>query len=337
MNRILPFLLLCAFVLQVMPVGAQQQMFLQRTQQSGPPPSATDFRILVNTENAGVSNPDQFQFTGALGDYDVQVWDQTGTTQLQTITGLSDAATITIAAGGGTYELRVFPAATNGFNQIRFNNGGDRQKLLEVRNWGEVAWSTMELAFHGCSNLGSEKALDAPDLSNVTNMDYMFLSCVSFNADIGDWDVSNVESFRFTFNNATSFNQDIGGWDMSSAQDISFMFRLANAFNQDIGGWDVSNVTAAERTFEGNTAFDQDIGGWDVRNISNMNEMFKSNTISTANYNALLIGWNSLPSLQSNVPFDAGNSKYTPGGAAEAAQTNLENTYNWIISDGGPL
>lgn len=39
MNRILkilPFLLLCAFALQVMPVGAQQQMFLQRTQQSAP-------------------------------------------------------------------------------------------------------------------------------------------------------------------------------------------------------------------------------------------------------------------------------------------------------------
>lgn len=43
MNRILkilPFLLLCAFALQVMPVGAQQQMFLQRTQQAAPPPSA---------------------------------------------------------------------------------------------------------------------------------------------------------------------------------------------------------------------------------------------------------------------------------------------------------
>lgn len=27
----------------------------------------TDFRILVKTDNAGVSNDDQFQFTGAVG------------------------------------------------------------------------------------------------------------------------------------------------------------------------------------------------------------------------------------------------------------------------------
>ena len=249
--------------------------------------AATDFRIVVKTDNAGVSNNDQFQFTGALGDYDVEVYDETGTTLQETITGLSDAATITIAAGAGTYELRVFPAVTNGFNRIQFNNGGDRLKLLEIRNWGEVVWSSMASAFYGCSNLGSEQANDNPNLSSVTGMGSMFRS-------------------------ATSFNQDIGAWDVSSVTNMGNMFLGATSFNQDIGAWDVSSVT-------------------------DMGNMFLSATLSTSNYDALLIGWNSLPSLQSNVNFHGGNSQYTAGGAAEAARTNLATTYNWIITDGGSV
>ena len=140
-------------------------------------PSNIDFRILVNTANAGVSNNDQFQFTGALGDYDVEVWDSTGTTLLETITGLSDAATITIAAGAGTYELRVFAAETSGFNQIRFNNTGDKDKLIEIRNWGDVVWSRMDQVFRGCKNLTSVTSFVDPDFSNVTNMLFMFYDC----------------------------------------------------------------------------------------------------------------------------------------------------------------
>ena len=249
-------------------------------------PSNTDFRILVNTANAGVSNSDQFQFTGALGDYDVEVWDSTGTTLQETITGLSDAATITIAAGAGTYELRVFPAAMNGFNRIRFALGGDRLKLLEIRNWGEVVWTDVESAYFGCSNLGSEQANDSPNLSQITNATSMFRNCVNFNQDVSAWDVSNVISMNNMLLNCTSF--------------------------------------------------DQDVSAWDVSNVTGMINMFGGVTLSTPNYDALLIGWNSLPSLQSNVNFNAGGSKYTAGGAAEAARTNLATTYNWTITDGGP-
>jgi surface protein len=250
-------------------------------------PSNTDFRILVKTDNAGVSNSDQFNFTGALGDYDVEVYDSTGTTLQETITGLSDAATITIAVGAGTYELRVFPAATNGFNRIRFNSGGDKDKLLEIRNWGDVVWSTMNRAFRGCSNLGSEQAHDVPDLSSMN--------------------------------------------DMSQA------FRFASSFNQDISQWDVSNITNMALMFQGATAFNQDISEWDVSNVTNMSLMLEATALSTVNYDALLIGWNSLPSLQSNVSFSAGNTKYTAGGAAEAARTNLATTYSWTITDGGSV
>lgn len=289
-----------------------QHMMLAGGAQAATGDTFEDFRIVVNTALTGVSASDQFQFTGALGDYDVHVYDQTGITKLEEITGLSNAATITIAAGAGTYELRVFPAVSNGFSQIKFFGGGDCNKLLEIRQWGSnVVWSTMNGSFMGCANLGNEQATDSPNLSSVTNM---------------------VDCFR-----SSTFNQDIGNWNVSNVTKTAFMFRFNSTFNQDIGSWDVSNVTRMEFMFQSASSFDQDIGSWDVSNVTNMSFMFSNVTLSTANYDALLIGWNSLPSLQSSVNFHAGNSKYTLGGAAEAARTSLINTYGWVITDGGGI
>jgi len=373
---------------------------------------ATDFRILVNTSNSGVSASNQFQFTGALGDYEVHVYDQTGTTKLEEITGLSDAATITIAAGAGLYELRVFPDAVNGFNRIQFNNGGDKAKLIEIRNWGDAVWSTMASAFYGCSNLSGGQPIDNPiltsvtsmyrifygassfnqdisgwdvssvttmtgafqnassfnqnigswDVSSVTNMGSMFLNATSFNQNIGSWNVSSVTSMGSMFLNATSFNQNIGSWNVSSVTNMQFTFRNASSFNQDISGWNVSSVTDMlavfydATSFDQNigswnvssvtnmgglffnaTSFDQNIGSWNVSSVTNMGSMFFGATLSTANYDALLIGWNNLSTLQNNVSFDGGNSVYTLGGAAETARTNLINTYSWTITDGGGI
>ena len=348
---------------------------------------ATDFRILVNTSNSGVSASNQFQFTGALGDYEVHVYDQTGTTKLEEITGLSDAATITIAAGAGLYELRVFPDAVNGFNRIQFNNGGDKAKLIEIRNWGDAVWSTMASAFYGCSNLSGGQPIDNPiltsvtsmyrifygassfnqdisgwdvssvttmtgafqnassfnqnigswDVSSVTNMGSMFLNATSFNQNIGSWNVSSVTNMQFTFRNASSFNQDISGWNVSSVTDMLAVFYDATSFDQNIGSWNVSSVTNMGGLFFNATSFDQNIGSWNVSSVTNMGSMFFGATLSTANYDALLIGWNNLSTLQNNVSFDGGNSVYTLGGAAETARTNLINTYGWTITDGGGI
>ncbi|MFX1237304.1 MAG: BspA family leucine-rich repeat surface protein, partial [Promethearchaeota archaeon] len=106
---------------------------------------------------------------------------------------------------------------------------------------------------------------------------------------------------------------------------------------QDIGDWDVSNVDDMFHMFYRATAFDQDIGDWDVSSVLDMSGMFYDVTLSTDNYDKLLIGWSNLPSLQEDVYFHAGNSKYTAGGAAETARNVLINTYTWKISDGGPV
>ena len=41
--------------------------------------------------------------------------------------------------------------------------------------------------------------ISAWDVSNVTNMDGMFLDCKVFNQDISDWDISNVKNIKKIF------------------------------------------------------------------------------------------------------------------------------------------
>ncbi|MHA1370115.1 MAG: BspA family leucine-rich repeat surface protein [Promethearchaeota archaeon] len=108
-----------------------------------------------------------------------------------------------------------------------------------------------------------------------------------------------------------------------------------SSFNQPIGSWNTSSVTYMKDMFSGATAFDKDISTWDVSNVAVMTGMFSGVTLSTANYDSLLIGLSAL-TLQNGVTFDAGNSQYRAGAAANARQSIIS-TYGWTIIDGGQV
>jgi len=93
---------------------------------------------------------------------------------------------------------------------------------------------------------------------------------------------------------------------------MAFMFLNANAFNQDISSWDFTGLNFTTGLFD-----------------------FLNNTaMSVANYDALLISLNNqAASMPSGMNFGAAGLDYTRGGAAEAARTNLINTYGWTITD----
>ena len=64
----------------------------------------------------------------------------------------------------------------------------------------------------------------------------------AFNQPIGDWDVSNVTDMGYMFYDASSFNQPIGDWDVGNVDYMAYMFYQASAFNQDISNWCVTNI-----------------------------------------------------------------------------------------------
>ena len=82
-------------------------------------------------------------------------------------------------------------------------------------------------------------------------------------------------------------------------------------------------------------AFDQDLSSWDISSVEDMADMFAGVTLSTTNYDALLIGWEA-QDVQNHIVFDGGNSKYSPGKPAEARQ-RLIDEHGWTIEDGGEV
>ena len=63
-----------------------------------------------------------------------------------------------------------------------------------------------------------------------------------------------------------------------------------------------------------------------------MSNMFLNVTLSTANYNAILIGWEA-QTEQADVEFHGGSSQYSAGDAATARAALV--TSGWDIADGG--
>ena len=63
------------------------------------------------------------------------------------------------------------------------------------------------------------------DVSNVTNMEFMFYFCNNFDCDLSNWDVSNVTNMRHTFYNCNMFiGKGLENWDVSNVTDMRGMF-----------------------------------------------------------------------------------------------------------------
>ena len=61
----------------------------------------------------------------------------------------------------GEYDVKI----TGTFPRIYFNNTGDKAKIIAIKSWGPIEWRSMANAFHGCTNLNGETAIDTPNLA----------------------------------------------------------------------------------------------------------------------------------------------------------------------------
>ena len=148
-----------------------------------------------------------------------------------------------------------------------------RLSFTDVVQWGSVALGNAGGHFSECQNLTGFSATDVPDLSEVTNISFMFFNDRNFNSDLSNWDVSNVTDMRETFSFATTFNSDLSNWNVSNVTNLLGTFDSAQSFNSDLSNWDVSNVVTMFALLR-NTSFDGDISNWDVSNVVNMVAMF---------------------------------------------------------------
>jgi surface protein len=171
------------------------------------------------------------------------------------------------------------------------------------------------------------------DVSAVTDMSYMFEETQEFNQPIGSWYISSVTDMSGMFSGATAFNMPLYDWNPALVGNMASMFEGASSFNQPIGSWDVSNVQSFNSMFSGATSFDQDLSGWIPVSVNDFSGMFAGVTLSTANYDQLLLGWSSV-GVNHGMTFDGGDSQYSFAGLS-ARDNELIGNYGWTIDDGG--
>ena len=121
------------------------------------------------------------------------------------------------------------------------------------------------------------------DVTNVTNMEFMFSGKTTFNQNLNEWNVSNVTNMYGMFAGAVNFTGNISSWNVSNVTNMNSMFYYAQNFNGNISNWIVANVTNMENMFDGATSFNQNISSWDVTNVTNMNRMFYNTPVHRNN------------------------------------------------------
>ena len=229
----------------------------------------------------------------------VTTWETTGANQAITIpaTGTysidwGDGTVNATASGTQTHNYASAGshtvAITGGLESININSlpsQAEKDKLRSIDQWGNIAWTTMEGAFRGASNMAYDAA-DTPDLSGAASMNSMFRD-TSFSANLSGWDVSSVTDMNYMFYNAASFNGSLSGWDVSSVTDMQNMFRNAASFNQPLNDWNVSSVTAMNYMFYDADSFNGDLSGWDVSSVTSMISLF----FGADSFNGSLSGW----------------------------------------------
>lgn len=213
-------------------------------------------------------------------------------------------------AANATYRVKV--SNGNGhFHRIKFADSvydpvagiyqtsyyGEIFKIQKIEQWGNIQWSSMQKAFILCRDL-QLTATDVPNLSQVTDVSYMFFGIQNFtgHTSMQNWNTSNIQDFSYMFAQATNshpsplgvFNINISGWNMSNAVNLAGMLRNQGQFNQPIGSWNVSNVTDMSYMFGSCTSFNQNLNNWNTASVTNLSHMF----IHATGFNQPLSNWN---------------------------------------------
>jgi surface protein len=320
------------------------------------------FIFTIDTTQPGSTASDTFKLPAGFitgGVYNATIEWGDGTTSLITSTGDSDLTHV--YSTPGIYTVKILGS----FPYIRFNSGGDRLKMMSINQWGTNKWLSMQYAYSKCSNL-EVYATDKPDLSLCTNMSAAFFQCSSLTSidlsncitstttvigglfayctslttvNLSGNDVSSVTTFGGMFTSCNSLTTiDLTGFNVSSVcTSLPGFTSCSSLTSLDVSGWDTTGVSVYGGIFQGMGYCDiVGIDTWNVENVTNFGNFMYGSSISTIEYDKILVAWNNqnLP-IGKSIYF--GTSKYTIGSTAQTARQNIINTKSWTITDGGGI
>lgn len=174
--------------------------------------------------NSGADGTFTIPTTGVGYNYKVETSDG------QTFTGVTGNLTITFPDANTLYDVSI----SGDFPRIYFNNGAERLKLIDIKQWGDIVWGAVQGGtFYGCEDMGCS-ALDSPDMESMTNGGYMFWNATSFNPSNFALTLENLIVGQNMFRGAASFNPPNFAPTLENLDNASAMFHSATNFAQDI-------------------------------------------------------------------------------------------------------
>ena len=172
-------------------------------------------------------------------------------------------------------------------------------------SYGDKLWSSLE-KIYGLENI---------DMSNATNMRYMFNeSKMKEISGIENWNTSSVTSMEMMFSGCVNLKTlDVANWDVSNVNSFAGMFQGhswegdMNLEHIDVSKWNTSSATEMNHVFYGCSKLKQiAIDDWDVSKVKTFSHMFadcyglenlnfsKWNTASVISFDAFLNDCHSL-------------------------------------------
>lgn len=174
-------------------------------------PPTTDFISTWNTSNSGVSASDAIQLPlVSAGIYNFQVYYQG--VLIKTINDYTDNLVV-FPDGAGEKKITI----VGDISGFRFNNTGDKLKLLSVQQFGDFTLTNTGSYFYGCSNL--TEVSDDLDTTGIINVGNAFRDTAISSCGI---DFIDGETFTYAFRNigilsnfsSRSFSNMTGGVGM---------------------------------------------------------------------------------------------------------------------------
>lgn len=196
-------------------------------------------------------------------------------------------------------------------------NGSSKDQLRFIYQWGSTVWKRMDNAFYGVEGL-TINTTDTPNLSEVTDMSFMFYNVEFFNdVDFSGWNTTNITTMEGTF--AGVMDGFIGS---------------------GVEGWDVSNVTNMASMFEDAIDFNKSLGDWNISSVTNMENMLDNSGLSPSNYSATLQGWADFiinNGVANDIILGAAGIDYCDDNDTISSRGYLISEPQWDITDGQPV
>lgn len=288
---------------------------------------SSSVRPFIIQINSGADGTFTIPTYGGGYNYDVKTSDG------QTFTGVTGNLTINFPDANTLYDISI----SGDFPRIYFNNGAERLKLIDIKQWGDIEWTSMDRAFYGCSNTTCT-ATDVPNFSSVTNMERMFQDCSSLTTlGVSQWGVGSVSSMFAMFTRCSLLvTLDVSNWNVSSLTNAQSMFQECTSLTTlDVSNWDVGSLTNAVSMFRQCTSLTTlDVSQWDVSSLTNADRMFQlcSNFVSDIDFSDPITGSISLTNISGMMAGTKSERLLLQAGNLLSPTNIAGNPSNWIAS-----